>query len=120
MKSKVDQLLAIITPASKVPGRLEELRQRALAGSSRAVINATLRANRYSGILAALVAAGSTAALAKQLGVNYQAVQQWVNNGYVPLGRISEIEAQYGIPRADLIDPKYAAAIADPYFADEA
>ena len=96
--------------------KLEALRQKALVGRSRAVINATLKAEHYSGILAALVAAGSTVALAKQLGVNYQAVQQWVNNGYVPLGRIAEIESQYGIPRADLIDPKYAAAIGDAQF----
>lgn len=99
--------------------RLLDLQQKALRGSSRAVINATLRANGYSGILAALVAAGSTSTLAKQLGVNYQAVQQWVKAGHVPLGRITEIEALYGIPRADLIDPKYAAAIAEPNFSSD-
>jgi DNA-binding transcriptional regulator YdaS (Cro superfamily) len=100
--------------------RLLDLREKALYGSSRAVINATLKADRYSGVLATLVAAGSTVALAAQLGVNYQAVQQWVNNGYVPLGRISEIEAQYGIPRSELMNPKYAAALAEPKFSDEA
>lgn len=106
--------------AAESAARLLELQMQAMKGSSRAVINATLRANRYSGILAALVKAGSTKELAKQLGVNYQAVQQWVNAGYVPLGRITEIEALYGIPRADLLDPKYAAAIAKPEFSDEA
>jgi hypothetical protein len=100
--------------------RLLQLRDVALAGKSRAVVNAVLKADRYSGILAALVEAGSPNALADKLGVNYQAVQQWVLAGYVPLGRITEIEALYGIPRADLIDPKYAAAMSGPSFSDEA
>lgn len=121
MKSKVDQLLAILSPSSKTAARnLEELREKALAGASRAAISAVLKADRYSGVLAALVAAGSHQEMAKQLGVNYQAVQQWVNLGYVPLTRITEIEALYGVPRSELMNPKYAAALAEPKFSDEA
>ena len=99
--------------------KLTDLRNRALAGTSRATINATLSATRYSGILDALVRAGSHQEMAKQLGVNYQAVQQWVNAGYVPLARIPEIESIYGVPRVDLMNPKYAAALAEPKFSDD-
>jgi len=43
--------------------------------------------------------------MARDLGVTRQAVQFWARQGYVPLSRIIEIEARYGIPRAELIDP---------------
>jgi intraflagellar transport protein 52 len=37
------------------------------------------------------------------LGVSQQAVAQWVARGYAPASRVVEIEAQLGVPRADLI-----------------
>lgn len=100
--------------------KLEAIKQKALStGASRAILNAVLEAKQYSGILEALVVAGSYQALAGQLGVNYQAVQQWLKMGYVPLARIPEIESLYGIPRADLMNPKYAAALAEPKFSSD-
>jgi hypothetical protein len=39
--------------------------------------------------------------------------------GYVPLGRIPEIESTYGVPRKDLMNPKYAAALAEPNFSSD-
>jgi DNA-binding transcriptional regulator YdaS (Cro superfamily) len=93
--------------------RLDTLKQYAASnGASVAVMNALSEARLYSGILDAVVRAGSLPRLADKLGVSYQAVQQWVKTGYVPLARIPEIESLYGVSRADLMNPKYAAALA--------
>jgi DNA-binding transcriptional regulator YdaS (Cro superfamily) len=60
------------------------------------------------GVARAIAMAGSQEALAERLGVSKQAVQKWAARGYVPPGRVVEIEAQYGIPRRDLLDPRLA------------
>lgn len=100
--------------------KLKELNQYAANnGATLAVMNALHEANRYTGILDAVVRAGSLQNLSDKLGVSYQAVQQWLKIGYVPLGRIPEIESLYGVPRADLMNPKYAAALAEPNFSSD-
>lgn len=58
------------------------------------------------GIDAAIAAAGSQGKLAQQLGVSQQAVGKWADRGYVPLRRAQEIEAVYGVPRAQLANPR--------------
>jgi DNA-binding transcriptional regulator YdaS (Cro superfamily) len=63
---------------------------------------------QMSGVARAIGIAGSQEALAQQLGVSKQAVQKWATRGYVPPGRVVEIEAQYGIARRDLLDPRLA------------
>lgn len=88
-------------------------------GATLAVMNALTDAPRYSGILDATVRAGSLQNLADKLGVTYQAVQQWLKTGYVPLARIPEIETIYGVPRVELMNPKYAAALAAPNFSSD-
>ena len=50
--------------------------------------------------------AGSQAALAEQLGVSQQAISKWLRRGYVPIKRVLECEATYGVPRARLLDPR--------------
>jgi hypothetical protein len=100
--------------------KLKELNQYAANnGATLAVMNALHDASKYSGILDAVVRAGSLQNLSDKLGVSYQAVQQWLKIGYVPLGRIPEIESLYGVPRAVLMNPKYAAALAEPNFSSD-
>lgn len=100
--------------------KLEALKQYALRHRpTLAVMNALVAANSYSGILDTVVKAGSLDAVAENLGVTYQAVQHWLKLGYVPLGRIPEIESTYGVPRVDLMNPKYAAALAEPNFSSD-
>lgn len=64
------------------------------------------RARKKTGIEKAVEAVGSQLKLATELDVSPQAVFNWVKQGYVPTGRILEIEKRYGIDRTELIDPK--------------
>lgn len=48
---------------------------------------------------------GGAAQLAKDLGVTRQAIYHWRGQGYVPTGRLVEIEKKYGIPRKLLANP---------------
>jgi len=101
--------------------KLKELTGQAIHnGATLAVMNALHDSTKYSGILDAVVRAGSLQNLSDKLGVSYQAVQQWLKIGYVPLGRIPEIESLYGVPRTELMNPKYAAALASPDFSEQA
>ena len=59
-----------------------------------------------TGIDRAIKAAKSQAKLAELLGVSQQQVSKYKAQGFVPLGRAKEIEAQLGIPRASLINPR--------------
>ncbi len=58
------------------------------------------------GIDKAVELAGSQQELARQLGVSQQAISEWVQRGYVPVGRVIEIEATYGVSRLELVDPQ--------------
>lgn len=64
-----------------------------------------------SGIADAINMAGSQAELANTLGVTQQSVSIWLVRGWVPLRRAQEIEAQFGIPRGRLINPRVMALI---------
>lgn len=56
------------------------------------------------GLQVAIKQAGSQAALARSLGVSPQAVQQWVADSKLPIGRAVEISSLYCISLMDLID----------------
>lgn len=88
-------------------------------GAPGGLLNAVMAAKKYSGILHTIVKAGGFSQLARELGVSYQAVQQWHSQGYVPLTRVTELEALYGVARTELMNPKYAAALADPSFSSD-
>jgi len=59
-----------------------------------------------SGIKRAVDAAGGAKAFAAALGITKQAVYAWLDQGYVPIGRVVEIEAQFGVSRNDLVKPQ--------------
>ncbi|WP_442951832.1 Cro/CI family transcriptional regulator [Oryzomicrobium sp.] len=64
-----------------------------------------------SGIKQAIESAGGQVALAEALGVSQQAISGWLLRGYVPTGRVVEIETLYGVPRARLINPRFLALV---------
>lgn len=53
-----------------------------------------------------VAAAGGRRLLAARLGVTKQAVAGWVQRGYIPASRAVEAEAQYGVDRRELVDPR--------------
>lgn len=71
------------------------------------------------GLTEVIAKAKTMKALADDIGVTYQAVQQWVRQGYVPLSRVTEIEARYGVARERLLHPRYTEALAQPQFKTE-
>lgn len=58
-----------------------------------------------SGIFKAAEAVNGQRRLALQLGVSQQAVNQWVLQGWAPLGRARQIERLTGVPARELVDP---------------
>lgn len=59
-----------------------------------------------SGVERAVAAVGGQRQLGELCGVGQQAVSKWLARGYVPTIRVVEIEAQTGIPRKELINPR--------------
>ena len=51
-------------------------------------------------------AGGRLSDLAAHLGVSQQAVSLWRRQRYVPWRRALVIEARYGVPRHELVDPR--------------
>ena len=66
------------------------------------------------GIHKVVALAGSERALAVQLGVSQPAVNKWVKRGCVPPGRCVEIEAQYGVSRRELLEPRFMDLLDKP------
>lgn len=66
---------------------------------------------KETGIAKAVAKFKSQEALADEIGVKKQAVQQWVAKGYVPLDRIAEVSALTGVPKEELVDPRYKAVL---------
>jgi predicted transcriptional regulator len=66
-----------------------------------------------TGIEDAIEAAKTQDLLAEALGVTQQAVSGWLKQGWTPLDRAIEIEAQFGIPRARLVSPRIRSAFAN-------
>ena len=65
-----------------------------------------MSAKRVNSVSKASDVAGSQRALALALGVSEQAVCVWVKQGWVPLRRAQQIEALYGMPRTDTMNPR--------------
>lgn len=64
-----------------------------------------------NGIQRAVVIAGNQPTMAADLGVTQQCVARWCSLGYAPPARAQEIEMRYGVPRAELINPKLRNAL---------
>lgn len=58
-----------------------------------------------TGIEKTVTAAGGLSALARHLGVSRQRVQGWSRQGFVPHKWVRKIEAEFGVPRRELLAP---------------
>ena len=59
-----------------------------------------------TGIQAVVRIAGSQQAVANACGVTQQNVSWWLKQGHVPARWLVPLEAQYGVDRRRLVDPK--------------
>mgnify|MGYP003341292109 FL=1 len=59
-----------------------------------------------SGIKRAVCAVGGQTRLADLVGVTQQSVSLWCVQGYVPLSRVTAVEAVTGVPRDELVSPR--------------
>jgi DNA-binding transcriptional regulator YdaS (Cro superfamily) len=59
-----------------------------------------------TGIERAVKAAGNQTALAKRLGVSQACVWAWLKRGWVPVEQAVVIEAEFGVPSRDLVNPR--------------
>lgn len=73
---------------------------------------------RRAAIREAIDKAGGIVAFRKALGVTHQGVYYWIKVGRVPIEKALEIEDKFGIPRIDLIDARFAAALQAPAATD--
>lgn len=64
-----------------------------------------------AGIDKAITRAGDALALAKALGVSRQYVYKARAKGWVSPARASQMEALYGIPKAELMNPELVQAV---------
>lgn len=53
--------------------------------------------------------------LAKQLGVSYQAVKKWFDQGHLPMDRAVECEYLFGLPRRAMMDKQMLDVVLDPF-----
>ena len=61
---------------------------------------------------ALVVVAHSQEKLGAKLGVSQAAVSKWLKRGYLPMARAIEVEALYGIPRQNIMNPRVVEALA--------
>ena len=59
-----------------------------------------------NGIDEVIKSAGSVAQLARETGLTYQAIDQWVRNGEIPARRFKMLKERYGISYDVLATPK--------------
>lgn len=64
-----------------------------------------LRGMEKTGIQQAVEAVGDQSALAEKLGVTKQAVQEWVDKGFAPVGRARQIGMVSKVDHRLLVDP---------------
>lgn len=90
-------------------------------GTTRRTITGWLRADGVSSLAGrnyaenavtrAVDGAGGATAVGRALGVTYQAVCEWMKQGYMPAERAKQMELEFGVPRIDLMSPRVRSAI---------
>lgn len=79
----------------------------------------TTPTSRREALETAISRGGGIIKFAAAMGVKHQAVSMWRKKNCVPFVRAAKIEALYGVPREDLVDPEQAAAYLMPPVAQD-
>ncbi len=67
-----------------------------------------------TGVQEAIRVAGGQRQLGEMVGASQQAVAKWARKGWVPVGRVIEVEQVTGVKRDRLVKPQLANLLADP------
>jgi hypothetical protein len=71
----------------------------------------TMSTAAETGVREAIRKAGGQRALGQLVGASQQAVAKWVRKGWVPVGRVVEVEQLTGVPRDRLVKPQLASLL---------
>lgn len=74
----------------------------------------TTKEERVAALDLAIERGGGIIQFCKKLKVTHQAVYNWKIRGWVPPERAVAIEAVFGIPRTDMMNPDLVRAISAP------
>lgn len=69
---------------------------------------------RVAAIDSAIERAGGILRFCAAMGVTHQAVYSWKRRGWAPLDRALAMEAIFGVPRFDTMNPDIARAVETP------
>lgn len=67
-----------------------------------------------TGVHEAIKRAGGQRRLGELVGASQQAVAKWARKGWMPVGRVIEVEQVTGVKRDRLVKPQLANLLADP------
>jgi transposase-like protein len=74
----------------------------------------TTKQERIAAIDLAIERGGGIVRFAKSMGVTHQAVYAWKRRGWAPLEKSIVMEAVFGIPRADFMNPDLVRTLNTP------
>ena len=74
----------------------------------------TTKAERIAAIDLAIERGGGIIRFAKSMAVTHQAVYAWKRRGWAPLEKAIVMEAIFGIPRSDFMNPDLVRTLSTP------
>jgi hypothetical protein len=74
----------------------------------------TTKEERIAAIDLAIERGGGIIKFCKRMGVTHQAVYAWKRRGWAPLEKAIVLEAVFGIPRADFMNPDLVRTLNTP------
>lgn len=74
----------------------------------------TTKESRIAALDTAITRAGGIMRFAQNMRVTHQAIYGWRKRGWVPADKALVIESVFGVPRADLMEPRLAAVLHAP------
>lgn len=70
--------------------------------------------DRIAALETAISRGGGVVRFSKALGISTQAIYHWKRRGWVPVDKALIIEALFGVPREDTLEPSFVALMQTP------
>ncbi len=74
----------------------------------------TTKESRIAALETAVERGGGIVRFSRSMGISHQAVYHWRKRGWVPADKALVIESVFGVPRADIMEPRLAAVLRAP------